>query len=147
MSFPESPVLPKSASNLVDGFYMAAQKILLIDDDPDLRLIVKTVLSKEGYDVKDLPDAMAGLQRIKTREVDLILLDWQMPGMSGVEALRTIRSWDIQTPVIMLTAVCSGDRVLEAKKAGVTDYLIKPFDRKDLLSKVKAALGGKVEEE
>lgn len=123
--------------------YMAEPKVLLIDDDPDLRLIVKTVLTQAGYDVKDFPEAHSGLQRIKTRGADLIILDWQMPGMTGLECLRTLRSWDIRTPVIMLTAVCEGDRVMEAMKAGVTDYLIKPFDRKELLAKVQEALAPK----
>ena len=118
------------------------KKILAVDDESDVLLILKTALISEGYDVVTAtngPDAIA-LEREHTP--DLIVLDMMMPEMSGFDTLRKIREVPRQpaTPVIMLTGISDKERIREALDLGIDYYIVKPFEFHDLISKVKLAI-------
>lgn len=113
------------------------KKILIIDDNPELVTILKMRLEKEGYPVVSAEDGMMGLKKAKEERPDLILLDVLMPNMDGFSFLLELRKVPelASLPVIVLTAKkMMGDLF---KLEGVRDYILKPFDKDDLLAKVK----------
>ena len=117
-------------------------KALVVDDSLTIRRIVIKALSLVG--ISDATEAGDGAEAVKAAgesEFDLILLDWNMPKMSGIDALRTLRQAGKKTPVIMVTTEAEKSRVIEAIKTGANDYLIKPFSPDQLAAKVKAVLG------
>ena len=119
-----------------------AKKILAVDDEPDVVLILRTALQTEGYDVQTAasgPDALALAREFLP---DLILLDVMMPGMSGFEVLRELKNDEstAAVPVIMLTGVSERAKIKEALTTGTTYYIVKPFEFDDLLDKVRQAL-------
>lgn len=117
------------------------KKILVIDDEPINLRMASYVLSEKSYEVMEAESGAEGLALLREGEVDLVLLDIEMPGMNGIETLERIRREGFGVPVIFLTA--SGDRkdVMEAVKLGAADYVIKPFMPSDLLGRVAKALG------
>ncbi len=117
-------------------------KALVVDDSMTIRRIVIKALTMVG--INDAIEAGDGTEAIKATEqedFDLILLDWNMPKMSGIDTLRTLRGAGKTTPVIMVTTEAEKSRVIEAIKTGANDYLIKPFSPDQLAAKVKNALG------
>ncbi len=118
-------------------------QILLVDDDSDVRMMVKVILKREGFSgVEEATNADQGLRRLERRNIDLVLLDWNMPGLPGIELLRVVRSWNYEIPIIMLTAQSTSDRVNEAITSGVTDYIVKPFTSAGLVRKIERTLAG-----
>jgi len=113
--------------------------ILVVDDDENLRRLVAAYLENEGYQVEQAADADAALASVTRHEPDLILLDLMLPGLSGLEVARRIRTRR-QVPILMLTARGSEDDVLEGFDAGADDYLVKPFNPKVLVARVRAVL-------
>ena len=118
------------------------QSILVVDDDADVREIVAFKLGRLGYEVITAADGAAGLEAVAQLRPDLVLLDWALPELSGIEVCRQIRdgSDHADVPVILLSA-----RTREADKrvgyeAGVNDYIVKPFSPNDLANRVEAAL-------
>jgi len=114
-------------------------KALIVDDSLTIRRIVRKALAIVGInDAVDAEDGCAALEAInKTQDFDLILLDWNMPKMSGIDALRTLRQSGNKTPVIMVTTEAEKSRVIDAIKTGANDYLTKPFSPDQLAAKVK----------
>lgn len=115
-------------------------KVLVVDDMMSMRNIVKRTLSSIGY--RDLHDASNGeeaLEKLKSGGFGLVLLDWNMPVMSGIELLRIIRADSaLQTlPVLMITAEVKMENIMEAIQAGVSDYLVKPFSEQALQEKLE----------
>lgn len=115
-------------------------KVLVVDDMMSMRNIVKRALLEIGY--KNIHDALNGeeaLEKLKSGGFGLVLLDWNMPVMSGIELLRTIRSDPTlqAIPVLMITAEAKMDNIMEAVKAGVSDYLVKPFSGQALQEKLE----------
>ena len=109
-------------------------KIMLIDDSRTMRNIQKTVLAQIGHtDVVEAADGVDALSKVQAETPDLILLDWNMPNMDGMSFLKAFRERDKNTPVIMVTTEAEKARVIEAIKAGVNNYVVKPFTP-DLLS-------------
>jgi DNA-binding response OmpR family regulator len=117
-------------------------KILAVDDELDIVLIVKTALQSAGYEVETANNGADALALAKSSQPDLILLDVMMPGMTGFEVLRKLKECDdtARIPVIMLTGVSERSKIVEAIGAGTSYYLIKPFDFDDLIDKVAKAL-------
>ena len=116
-----------------------SKNVLVADDDKAIRILLVKALQTLG--VENAAEAANGdeaLTLIQQNEFDLILLDWDMPGKTGLEVLRAIRAKAPQMPVIMVTAENKRERVEEAVKAGITDYVVKPFDQ-DTLKKRLAA--------
>jgi two-component system chemotaxis response regulator CheY len=109
-------------------------KILLIDDSKTMRNIQKSVLTQLGYStIEEACDGQDGLSKVAAFAPDLILVDWNMPNMNGLDFVKAFRGTNKATPVIMVTTESEKSRVIEAIKAGVNNYVIKPFTP-DLLS-------------
>ncbi len=113
--------------------------VLIIDDEPAHRLMVRVVLGDAGFKVLEADNGPAGLATVRTRPVDVVLLDMRMPGMSGQEVLQRLREGENCPPVIMLTAFGNVGSAVEAMKAGAWDYLTKPTDNDELLAVVQKA--------
>ncbi len=115
-------------------------KILLVEDEEKLAKFIEMELGYEGYTVTVANDGLSGLMAARDSEPDLILLDWMLPGLTGVEVCRRLRSTGFQVPVILLTAKDDvGDRVA-GLDAGADDYVVKPFSIEELLARVRAQL-------
>ena len=115
-------------------------KILIVDDEPNMRLGLKDNLEFEGYEADFAVDGDTGLQKILENNYDLILLDVMMPKISGFDVCKTIRKKGISTPVILLTAKDQEiDKVL-GLELGADDYVTKPFSLRELLARIKAVL-------
>jgi len=115
-------------------------KILIVEDEPSMRMGLKDNLEFESFEVEQAVDGIDGLEKIRQNSYDLILLDVMMPKMSGLDVCKTIRSENINTPVIFLTAKSEEiDKVL-GLEMGADDYITKPFSVRELLARVKAVL-------
>ncbi|MEQ8845634.1 MAG: response regulator [Phycisphaerales bacterium] len=109
-------------------------KILLVDDSKTMRNIQKSVLSQLGYtEIEEACDGQDALSKVKAYGPDLLLVDWNMPNMDGLSFVKAYRQDDKSTPIIMVTTEAEKSRVIEAIKAGVNNYVVKPFTP-DLLS-------------
>ncbi|MEN6492837.1 MAG: response regulator [Thermoguttaceae bacterium] len=120
-------------------------RILVADDDDLMRTFI--VLNLETIGVKEVVEATNGLQAwslVKQHDFDLVLIDWHMPGKSGLEIIRQIRSHDSEVPILMVTAEAVRGQVLEALQSGATDYLVKPFEADKLRAKVVKLLEKKL---
>ncbi len=118
---------------------MAKQKILIVDDDANIAELISLYLLKECYETKIVGDGEEALQAFRTFQPDLILLDLMLPGMDGYQVCRELRK-DSMVPIIMLSAKGEiFDKVL-GLELGADDYMIKPFDAKELVARVKAIL-------
>ena len=115
------------------------QRILIVDDDPSISELIALYLNKERYDTRCVEDGEEALRVFASYKPDLVLLDLMLPGMDGYQVCREIRSKS-DTPVIMLSAKGEVfDKVL-GLELGADDYMIKPFDSKELVARVKAVL-------
>jgi DNA-binding response OmpR family regulator len=115
-------------------------KILIVEDEPNMRMGLRDNLEFEGYEVSIAEDGEKGLRMIRENQYNLIILDVMMPKMSGLDVCKTIRKEGVQTPVILLTAKGEEiDKVL-GLELGADDYVTKPFSLRELLARVKAVL-------
>lgn len=113
--------------------------VLIIDDEPAHRLMVRVVLGDAGFKVLEADNGPTGLNILRTKQVDVVLLDMRMPGMDGMEVLKRLRDQGTFPPVIMLTAFGNVGSAVEAMKTGAYDYLSKPADNDELLAVVQKA--------
>ena len=116
-----------------------AKTILIVEDDPNISELVQMYLEKEGYHTKIAADGGQGVALFRQVRPDLVLLDIMLPVMDGWSVLRTIRQ-DSQTPVIMLTAKGETEDKVSGLEMGADDYIVKPFEVKELLARVHAVL-------
>ncbi len=115
-------------------------KVLVVDDMSTMRRILKNVLKQIGYtDLHEAEDGAVGLKKLREGGFGLVVSDWNMPVMSGIELLRAIRAdSDIKhLPVLMVTAEAQKDNIIEAVQAGVSNYVVKPFTADALLEKLQ----------
>ena len=115
-------------------------RILYVEDDPSMVVALSQVLKRAGHDVLNAGDAGAALRSMKSEDVDLVLSDFQLPGVDGIELVRMLRADRDNTPVIMLTGFGSIDNAMDAIRAGATDYLVKPVDPQQLTYRIDQAL-------
>lgn len=112
-------------------------RVLVADDSGTMRkIIIRTLGELEITDIQQAEDGLVALSFFSERPFDLVLTDWNMPGKTGIELVKAIRQTDTSTPIIMVTTEAEKRRVLEAIEAGISDYLVKPFDKDDLRAKV-----------
>lgn len=115
-------------------------RILLVEDAPDVQLIVADLLRGHGHDVVVSSDGEEGLRVASEQRFDLMILDVMLPGMNGFDLCRSIRERGFDGAILMLTARAQIDDRVEGLQTGADDYLIKPFDSKELLARVSALL-------
>jgi two-component system, OmpR family, KDP operon response regulator KdpE len=113
--------------------------ILVVDDEPQIRRVLSTMLTSQGYPVIEARSGEEALEKIRGERIDLILLDVNMPGMSGLEACAQIRRTG-DVPIIMLTVRNSERDKVQALDAGADDYVVKPFGAEELMARIRAAL-------
>jgi two-component system KDP operon response regulator KdpE len=118
---------------------MSAGRILVVDDDPQIRRAMRTTLAARGYEVADVRSGEEALDALRSASYDLALLDMNMPGMGGIETCRLIRS-SSEVSIIMLTVSNSEKNKVEALDAGADDYVTKPFSTPELLARIRATL-------
>ena len=113
--------------------------ILVAEDEPDIRRLVRDVLEHAGFDVVDAADGPAALHRARTSAPDLIVLDLGLPGLDGLDVARSLRR-ESDVPIIMLTARAEESDTLVGLELGADDYMTKPFSTKELVARVRSVL-------
>ncbi|HPA45803.1 MAG TPA: response regulator [bacterium] len=120
---------------------LAAVRVLITDDSGAMRRILTDMLRRLGIrEVDEARDGLEALQRIRTTPYDLVLMDWNMPGMKGIDAVREIRAKGNRVPIIMATTESDKSKVVEALVTGANDYIIKPFTIAVLSTKIQETL-------
>lgn len=116
-------------------------KALVVDDSAVMRKVLIGALSRAGIDeVDQAADGVEAVDAVSKNDYGLILMDWNMPNMLGIDALREIRSAGKVMPVIMVTTEAEKARVIEALKSGATNYIIKPFEPQTIVQKIQDTL-------
>lgn len=119
-----------------------SSSILVVEDEPAIQVLIATNLQRAGHVVSTALDADAAMQQINNALPDLILLDWMLPGMNGLEFIRRLRS-DVRTcsvPIIMLTAKAEENDRITGLENGADDYITKPFSPRELVARIQAVL-------
>lgn len=118
---------------------MTHSVILVVDDEPQIRRVMRTTLSSHGYTVLEAKDGPEALEQVRSGRPDLILLDVNLPGPSGLEICREVRA-SSDAPIIMLTVRNTERDKVQALDAGADDYVVKPFGVEELLARIRASL-------
>ncbi len=119
---------------------MSKGRILIVDDDADIRQVLSVLLRSEGYDIETGANGQEAILKVlEIRDLDLVILDIMMPGMDGIEVCRKLRKFS-NVPILFLTAKSQDDDKVDAYMEGGDDYIVKPFDQTDLLLKIKSLL-------
>jgi two-component system, OmpR family, KDP operon response regulator KdpE len=118
---------------------LSGGRILVVDDEPQIRRIMRTELTSAGYEVEDAKNGEEALDKVRTFRPDLMLLDINMPGMGGLAACRSVRA-DTNVAIIMLTVHNTEAAKIEALDAGADDFVTKPFSTPELMARIRAAL-------
>jgi DNA-binding response OmpR family regulator len=118
---------------------MAGSRILVVDDDDDIRGLLRALLERAGHEVSEAPDGRAGLRELYAASPDLVILDVAMPGLDGWATLERIREVT-DTPVLMLTARDAEMERVRGLTSGADDYVVKPFGRQELVARVEVLL-------
>ena len=118
---------------------MTMKKILVVDDEPDLRDILRFALETEGFEVLEAADTQKAYWLITDQDPDLVLLDWMLPGGSGIELLSRLKKEEAtqSLPVIMVTAKAREEDIIQGLDMGAHDYITKPFSLKELLARIR----------
>ncbi len=122
-----------------------AMDVLVVDDFATMRRILKNILKQIGFtSLSEADNGKAALNMLKKQKFDLILCDWNMPEMSGLELLNEVRSDNElkDTPFIMVTAEAQKDNIIQAVQAGVSNYVVKPFTAETISEKLEKVFGG-----
>lgn len=118
-------------------------RLLLVDDSATMRRIIRSNLKFAGYDdVVEAGNGVEGLSCLAAHPIDLVVTDWNMPEMNGIEFVKAIRSQDQfkGLPILMITTVAERENIMMALSAGVTNYIVKPFDAETLKKKLEQIL-------
>jgi two-component system chemotaxis response regulator CheY len=120
-------------------------KILIVDDFATMRKVIRNLLKQGGFEnVVEAEDGVAALKVLQSQKVDFVISDWNMPNMSGLELLKAVRGSDDlkELPFLMVTAEALKDNVVAAVKAGVSNYIVKPFTAEVLTEKIEKIVKG-----
>src|SRR6185503_1695932 len=115
-------------------------KILLIEDQQDVRESLQHMLDIEGHRVEAASSAEEGLDWLERKRFDLVVTDYQLPGRDGFDVVKTVSQSDPHLPVILMTAYHSTDRIIDATQIGAYDYVMKPIDPPEFLEKIRHAI-------
>ncbi len=115
-------------------------KILIAEDDRQISQSLRKNFLEEGYEVFLAPDGEKALEIISSNKIDIILLDWRMPKVTGLEVCKIVRGMGLKTPIILLTALSAIDNKVEALELGADDYITKPFSFQELTARIKSVL-------
>lgn len=121
-----------------------SMKILVVDDFATMRKIIRNLLTQLGYkNVFDADDGTTALEQLKTDKFDFIISDWNMPKMSGLDLLKSVKANDDlkNIPFMMVTAEALKENIIAAIQAGANDYIVKPFNASTLEEKIKTIFG------
>jgi two-component system KDP operon response regulator KdpE len=118
---------------------MSGATILVVDDEPQIRRVMRTTLASQGYSITEARSGEEALEMVRAEQPDLILLDVNMPGIGGLEACCELREHS-DVPIIMLTIKNAEKDKVQALDAGADDYVVKPFSIEELLARIRAAL-------
>ena len=131
-------------TDLFFGSLTGNGRVLVVDDEPDIRRVVRMMLEKAGYDVLEAEDGQAAINVINTGEnrlmLDAVLCDMRMPKINGVEAIAYLRDHFPHVPVVVLTGFPDTDMAVSCMREGVVDYLVKPVEGERLKSAVALAM-------
>jgi two-component system chemotaxis response regulator CheY len=117
-------------------------KILIVDDSSTMRRIIINTLSRIGYgDVVEAEHGKAGLEKLKQGGVEMIITDWNMPEMDGLEFVQAVRGQNPAIPILMVTTNAAKEDIVQALQAGVNNYVVKPFTPDTLKEKIESLLG------
>ncbi|MBM7095560.1 MULTISPECIES: response regulator [Alteribacter] len=116
------------------------KKLLIVDDQYGIRVLLHEVFEKDGFDTYDASNGKQALSIVRDKNPDLVLLDMKIPGMDGLEILREMKKMGVETNVIMMTAYGELEMINEAKKLGALAHFAKPFDIDEVREKVKEHL-------
>ena len=121
---------------------MNAKRILIVEDEQPIREMVMFALAGAGYEVREAADAREAQARIAERLPDLILLDWMLPGISGIDFARRLKRDELtrELPVIMLTARAEEEDKVQGLESGSDDYITKPFSPRELVARIRAVM-------
>ena len=120
-------------------------KVMIVDDFATMRRILRNILKQIGFkNIIEADDGKHALKELKKEKVDLIMCDWNMPEMPGIELLKNVRSDDElkKIPFVMVTAEAQKDNILEAVKSGVSNYVVKPFTAETITEKLSKIFDG-----
>jgi len=139
---PETADLPDEA--LVSSDYaiqapVDGKRVLVVEDDPNMQALLRSILRDAGYEVEAAPDGPSAVDLFQTCAPDLVLLDWMLPGMNGLLVCRSLRRWS-NVPILLLTSKTSQENLVAALDAGADDYVTKPFQAAELLARMRALL-------
>lgn len=116
--------------------------VLIVDDSTTMRKILINALKSVGMnDIDEACDGQQAVEAVRAKQYGVVLMDWNMPNMLGIDALKMIRLSGNQVPVIMVTTEAEKSRVIEALKAGANNYMIKPFKPETIITKIQEVAG------
>ena len=118
---------------------LETKKILIVDDEVEMRIALETALKREGYSTATAENGQVGLDRLGKESFDLVITDMRMPEMGGMDLLRALKHQFPNVQVVMMTAYGTIDSAVESMKVGAFDYLLKPFSAEIVASTVKRA--------
>ncbi|MDX8448724.1 response regulator transcription factor [Mesorhizobium captivum] len=121
--------------------------ILVVDDEPPIRKLLRVGLGSQGYTVSEAPNAKAAIELIEMQPPDLILLDLGLPGMSGLELLGKWRNDGLDIPVVILSSRTDEAGIVQALELGADDYVTKPFGMNELVARIRVALRHKFQQQ
>ncbi|OPY64533.1 MAG: hypothetical protein A4E57_03510 [Syntrophorhabdaceae bacterium PtaU1.Bin034] len=123
---------------------MTMKRILIVDDSPTIRKLIGYVLKRKEYATEEAEDGMDAMEKLSNLEVDLVIVDLNMPNMDGISFVKSLRSsyYNLDLPVIMLTTTSDSELKKEAYGAGINMFLNKPIQPEILLYKIESLLGG-----
>ena len=122
---------------------MRKKKILIVDDDSTHRFMLGDILSRRGFEISEAEDGLVAIEKVQKQKFDLILMDIHMPKVSGLEVLVEIKSYNLNIPVILMSAFATIEYVAEAQKRGAIDFLTKPLKLDDIMNSINKALAQK----
>jgi two-component system, OmpR family, alkaline phosphatase synthesis response regulator PhoP len=116
------------------------KRVLIVEDDPEIISLLKENLKYEDFDLSFASDGNTGLEKARRKDHGVIILDWMLPEVSGIDVVKMMRKENIQTPVIMLTARHAEMDKIEGLESGCDDYITKPFNMRELIARINAVM-------